>query len=123
MQMNTSEKREYARYPAREKLCAVFESGTFGQLIDISKNGLSVLIIGMTDHEETTIIDVFRLCGTNIMNDIHCSLVRKEPVYVSKKMPPQEYQLYCLQFRQVSPSFDEQFNNLINQYSAIKCYD
>lgn len=102
---------------ATEALCAVFDSGTFGQLIDISKNGLSVLLLGTTKLNQEIAIDIFQLCGTPLIDNLQCEIVRKVEVKVKNKSIPKGSQVVCLNFNK-----DEQhiapIENIIQNFST-----
>lgn len=118
MQTISAEKRKYPRHSTSETLCAVFETGTFGQVMDISKNGISVLVLGCVRNKEEKTVGLFQLSGTNIINNIHCSHVRQEKTNSTPTKNKKEnlFEIYCLKFTNIPPSLSEQFNFLINNY-------
>ena len=104
-----NERRKYLRSLANEPICAVFDSGAFGQLVDISKNGVSVELIGTTKLNQEIILDMFQLSGTKLISGLHCKIVRRIPLAVdSDKVDSKSKgsELICLSYLKDEPHME-----------------
>lgn len=109
------EKRKYSRYMIDEELCAFFDEDTFGQLIDISKNGISVLLLGVSKIQKETVLSLFHVCGTVVMKNVLCEYVQSRRVWRGG-LP---CDLYCYRF--VNPeTYSIYIDKIIQDFSGAQ---
>lgn len=73
------ERRQCFRIELEEELCVIFNTGTFGQIKNISETGLSVALFGISEFKEETDLEIFRLSGPAVSDSIQCEFVRRVP--------------------------------------------